>query len=116
MPTRTPPARTTGRGPKRSTRYPSIGTSQVSVMTKIENATWIAARPHWNLASIGLTKSVHPYCRLATIAMQTMPKKSWIQRSIRRGGEAAGTVVEALIDLPEIVGVGGGAVPPRHRS
>src|ERR1700709_486297 len=37
-----PPATTTGRGPYLSTRYPSIGTSQVSVTTKIVNATWIA--------------------------------------------------------------------------
>jgi len=27
-------------------------------MTKIENETWIAARPQWYFASIGLTNSV----------------------------------------------------------
>ena len=31
MPTKTPPPMTTQRGPKRSTRYPSTGTSQVSI-------------------------------------------------------------------------------------
>src|SRR5436190_14390693 len=49
-------------------------------MTKIEKATWIAARPQWYLASIGLTNNVHPYCRLATIAMQTMPKNNCSHR------------------------------------
>src|ERR1700687_6224343 len=37
------------------------------------NATWIEARPQWYFSSIGLTKSVQPYCRLATLAMQMMP-------------------------------------------
>src|SRR3569832_2689488 len=64
-----PPA-TTGRGPNLSTSQPSIGTSQVSVTMKIENASWIAAVPHWCLAFIGLTNSVQPYCRLATRPMQ----------------------------------------------
>src|SRR5215470_15967854 len=57
-----------------------MGTSQVSISTKIENATWMAARPQWYLASIGLTKSVQPYCRLAIIVMQMMPKTSCHQR------------------------------------
>src|SRR5205085_957634 len=73
----------TGRGPNRSTRYPSTGTSHVSVSTKMVNATWIAARPQWYLASIGLTNSVHPYCRFAIIVMQTMPKISCHQRPAR---------------------------------
>src|SRR5260370_41008913 len=80
MPTRTPPIKTTMLGPKRSTNQPSIGTSHVSVNTKMLNATWIAARPQWYLASIGLTNSVHPYCRLAIIAMAMMPSRSWSQR------------------------------------
>src|SRR5215831_4668695 len=33
----------------------------------------MAALLHWNLSPIGLTNSVQPYCRLAIIAMQTMP-------------------------------------------
>src|ERR1700731_4922295 len=81
MPTRTPPISTTNFGPKRSTNHPSTGTSQVSVNTKMLNATWIAARPHWYLASIGKTNSVQPYCRLAIITMQTMPKASCSQRN-----------------------------------
>src|SRR3954468_21992162 len=40
----------------------------------------MAARPQWNFASIGLTKSVHPYCRLAIIVMQMMPNSSCHQR------------------------------------
>ena len=73
MATRMPPPMTTQRGPNWSTRYPSTGTSQVSISTKMVKATWMAARPQWNLASIGLTNSVQPYCKLATQAMQMMP-------------------------------------------
>src|SRR5438067_10690110 len=80
MPTSTPPPRTMERGPKRSTSQPSIGTSHVSVMTKMLNATWIAARPQWYLLSMGFTNSVQPYCRFATIAMHTMPRDSCSQR------------------------------------
>src|SRR5258708_19436155 len=80
MPQRIPPARTTSRGPKRSTRYPSKGTSQVSSATNTENATWIEARPQWNLASIGFTNSVQPYCRFAIMAMQMMPTASCTHR------------------------------------
>ena len=67
-------------GPNRSTNQPSTGTSQVSVSTKMLNATWIAARPHWYFWSIGKTNSVQPYCRLAIITMQTMPKTSCSHR------------------------------------
>ena len=80
MPTRMPPISTTIFGPKRSTNQPSIGTSQVSVITKMLNATWIAARPQWYFWSIGVTNSVQPYCRLAIITMQTMPIASCSQR------------------------------------
>ena len=41
---RKPPTTTTIRGPYLSTNQPSIGTSQVSVTTKMVNATWIADR------------------------------------------------------------------------
>jgi hypothetical protein len=40
------------------------------------NATWMALRPQWYLASMGLTNSVHPYCRFATQAMQMTPMMS----------------------------------------
>src|ERR1700724_764964 len=40
----------------------------------------MAARPQWYLSSIGLTNSVQPYCRLAIITMQMMPKINWPQR------------------------------------
>src|SRR5215813_11432763 len=57
-----------------------MGTNQVSVRTKMVKATWIAARPQWYFWSIGLTNSVQPYCRLAIITMQMMPKISWPHR------------------------------------
>src|SRR6185503_14270803 len=71
---------TTMRGPKRSTNHPSIGTSHVSVATKIVKAIWMAGRPQWNFASIGSTKYVQPYCRFAIITMQMTPATSWSQR------------------------------------
>ena len=80
MPTRTPPTSTTIFGPNRSTNQPSIGTSQVSVSTKMLNATWIAARPQWYFASIGRTNRVQPYCRLAIITMQMTPNANCNQR------------------------------------
>src|SRR6478735_805004 len=76
----TPPNITTMLGPYLSTNQASIGTSQVSVTTKIVKASWIAARPQWFFASIGSTKSVQPYCRFAIIAIQTMPIASCSQR------------------------------------
>ncbi len=68
------------RGPNRSTKYPSTGTSQVSVRMKIVNATWMAARPQWNRSSIGLTNRVQPYWRLAIIDMHSTPMSSCVQR------------------------------------
>ena len=44
-------------------------------------ATWIDGRPQWNLLSIGRTKSVQPYYRLAIITMQMMPTTSWTGRT-----------------------------------
>src|SRR5580658_2928 len=73
IPTRMPPTMTTQRGPSLSTRYPSTGTSQVSISTKMVNATCIASRPQWYFASMGLTNSVQPYCKFATDAIQMMP-------------------------------------------
>src|SRR3954454_17050864 len=68
------------RGPKRSTNQPSSGTSHASVMTKIEKATWIAARGQPCRSWIGCTNSVQPYCRLAIITMQATPAASCSQR------------------------------------
>src|SRR5215212_1218004 len=68
------------RGPYLSTNQPSIGTSQVSVTTKIVKATWIAARSHPCRSCIGLTKKVQPYCRLAIMHMQITPNSSCSQR------------------------------------
>src|SRR4029077_16908510 len=93
IPTRIPPTNTTILGPKRSTSQPSIGTSQVSVSTKIAKATWIAARPQWYFSSIGVTNKVQPYCRLAIITMQTMPTSSWTERT-----EFGAMIAEVLAD------------------
>src|SRR5262250_696120 len=72
-----------------------MGTSQVSVRTNIENATWIAARVHPNLSEIGLTKSVQPYCRLAIITMQMMPRTSWPHRV--HAGATTGSLADAVV-------------------
>src|SRR5580704_774678 len=53
-------------------------------------ASWIAARPQWNFASIGSTNSVQPYCRFAIIAMQTMPIASCSQRKYVASGGTGG--------------------------
>src|SRR6202171_5556282 len=57
-----------------------MGTSHVSVNTKIVKATWIAALVQPYLSAMGLTNRVQPYCRFAIIAMQTMPISNCIQR------------------------------------
>src|SRR3979411_3349696 len=95
MPTRMPPIMTTIFGPKRSTNQPSTGTSQVSVSTKMLKATWIAARPHWYLASIGKTNSVQPYCKLAIITMQAVP----IPNCSHRNPDARAVPVVAVLDM-----------------
>src|SRR5215471_15939480 len=86
----TPPASTIQRGPMRSTIQPSKGTSQVSSRMKIVNATWISALVHPNFCWIGSTNNVQPYWRLATLAMQMMPRINWIQRleSLKRAATA----------------------------
>src|SRR5258708_3856989 len=85
---------TTTLGPYLSTNQASTGTSQVSVTTKIVNASWIAARPQSYFASIGSTNSVQPYWRFAIIAMQTMPMTSWSQRKpLDEGAEAVAAVL-----------------------
>jgi hypothetical protein len=67
---------TSGRGPKRSARYASKGTSQVSKRIKRVKANWMATFPQWYFASIGLMKMVQPYCKLAIMAMQMTPATS----------------------------------------
>src|SRR5262249_14566189 len=86
---------TTIRGPNRSTNQPSTGTSHVSVATKIVNATWMLVRPQWNRASIGSTKYVHPYWRLAIITMQMTPATSCSHRLTGRGVLGAGSFAMA---------------------
>src|SRR5580698_10581614 len=99
----TPPNITTTRGPYRSTNHASTGTSQVSVTTNSVKASWMAARPQWNFASIGSTNSVQPYCRLAIIAMQTMPIASCNHRkdglSLTAGAD--GWALADMVSSPE---------------
>src|SRR5215468_867855 len=64
------------------------------------NATWIAARPQWYFWSIGLTNSVQPYCRLAIITMQMMPKISWPQRPPDETAARAPAVSDVAISTP----------------
>src|SRR5215470_1040585 len=45
---------------------------------------------------MGLTKSVHPYCRLAIITMQTMPKPSCAQRV---PSDAVACVDSSVVDV-----------------
>src|SRR5215471_14726078 len=101
-PARHPPANTMIRGPKRSTRYPSAGTSQVSNSTNSVNATWIEARFQPCFWLIGIVKSVQPYWRLAIITMQMMPMISWVQRVASETRTAGRSVCEmaAMGELP----------------
>src|SRR5260221_7700442 len=96
----------TMRGPYLSTNQASTGTSQVSVTTNRVKASWIAARPQWNFASIGSTNRVQPYCRLAIMAMQTMPMASCIQRKPLDVGSAcaAAVVPETMIPPTALLG------------
>src|SRR5215510_5910041 len=84
-----------------------MGTNQVSVRTKMVNATWIAARPQWYFWSIGLTNSVQPYCRLAIITMQMMPKISWPQRvasdAVARDEIASDVLVATVSSIPALL-------------
>src|ERR1700730_14618279 len=100
MATRTPPTKTTILGPNRSTSQPSTGTSQVSVRTKIVNATWMAARPQGYFSPIGQTNSVQPYCRLAIITMQMMPATSCSQRIVGREATAEDSTCDISQTLP----------------
>ena len=60
------------------------------------NATWIAAFVQWNLSPIGPTNSVQPYCRLATIDMQTIPMISCHQRPDAQAPAWAGALRAAI--------------------
>jgi hypothetical protein len=50
-----------------------------------------------------LTKSVHPYCRLAIITMQTMPTKSCTSRTDPGRASGLAVVYDILELLPEFV-------------
>ena len=65
-------------------------------------ATWIDGRPQWNRLSIGRTKSVQPYCRLAIITMQMMPATSWTRR-VDAGWAAAEAELDDIPNPPWIV-------------
>src|SRR6266436_2363191 len=57
----------------------------------------MAARPQWYFSSIGLMNSVQPYCRLAIITMQTMPRASWPHRVHTE--VTAGTLADVVMML-----------------
>src|ERR1700733_3644468 len=95
----TPPNITTTLGPYLSTNHASTGTSQVSVTTNSVNASWIAARPQWYFASIGSTNSVQPYCRLAIIAMQTIPIASCSQRKFLPSTVGVAVVCVVVVEV-----------------
>src|ERR1700730_3242057 len=61
----------------------------------------MAAFPQWNLLSMGLTKSVQPYWRLAIATIPTMPTISWTHRAPVDAGLPAtdGDAVPILIHL-----------------
>ena len=83
-PTSTPPIAIISRGPIRSTRYPSKGTSHVSAITKVAKAIWMVASEACRLLLSGLVKSVHAYCRFAIAIIATIPATSCIQRLTMR--------------------------------
>src|SRR5271170_8155204 len=88
------------RGPRMSTIQPWIGVSQVSRAMKTAKANWIDAMDQpWALL-IGLTNSVHPYCRLAIITMQMMTKINWLQRDVMAVGTATGAVLMEVMFPP----------------
>src|SRR4051812_48208659 len=94
--TSTAPTATTGRGPNLSTSQPSIGTSHVSTTTKMEKASWMLALTQSGCAvCMGFTKSVQPYCRLATSPMQAIPMTSCVQRFEMNDAEGAVAVCDA---------------------
>src|SRR5262249_16433144 len=55
----------------------------------------MAARPQWYFCSIGSMNSVQPYCRLAIITMQMMPRTSWPHRV--HAGATAGSLADAVV-------------------
>src|ERR1700676_222078 len=84
-------------GPRMSTIQPSIGVSQVSRAMKMLNANWIAAMDQPCAWLIGVTNSVHPYCRLAIITMQTMTESNWLQRTAPNVFTLVPTVLATLM-------------------
>src|SRR5689334_23497191 len=110
IPQRAPPIRTTIFGPNRSTNQPSTGTSQVSVNTKMLKATCIEARPQWYFVSIGPTKSVQPYCRLAIIVMQMMPRTSITQRTPGGRIDCEVALIDISIPMARCFEIGNGEV------
>src|SRR5580704_2247365 len=85
------------RGPRISTIQPSTGVSQVSSAMKMANANWIDAIDQPCALLIGLTNSVHPYCRLAIITMQMMTIINWAQREALAVDVATGAVLTAVM-------------------
>ena len=67
-------------------------------------AQWLGAQRGW---SIGLTNSVQPYCKLAIITMQMMPKISCPQRvasdAVARDEIASDVLVATVSSIPALL-------------
>src|ERR1700761_4467117 len=68
------------RGPKRSISAPWNGEKNACRNTRIENVTCTSGSEMPSLAISGLVISVHTYCGLEIVIMQTRPRASWTQR------------------------------------
>ena len=102
MPTSTPPTATSRRGPKRSTRYASNGTSQVSKRMNVDNNPVMNGRPKLVFSLMGSTNSVQPYCRLAIITIVKMPTTNCVHRlrTMPAAGEPAVVAATAIRSSP----------------
>src|SRR5262245_41561078 len=83
-PQSSPAALMNPRGPKRSISQPSRGCTQVWKRMKSVKAVWMSESFQPVFFCIGLTNSVHEYCRLAIIIIATNDAPSWNQRLFNR--------------------------------
>ena len=79
-PQNTPAIVAKSRGPMRSISQPCAGCTHVWNRMKSVNAHWMSDTFHPVACCIGLTKSVHEYCRLAIITIAITATTNWNQR------------------------------------
>src|SRR6266849_6988344 len=101
MPTRIPPHVTMSRAPSRSTRYPSNGTSHVSVRMKSVNVICTADSFTLSACVSGMVNRVHAYCRLAMAIMAMTPARSLHHRRPTRS-PVPGDAPLAIESPPEV--------------